>query len=87
MTIEQLKSEIGKLDLAEKLLLVEDVWDSIAVGNESIPMPAWHRKERERRSEDYRKGAIELHDWEELHQAIREMYKRGFATPPEPAAS
>ena len=75
MTIDQLKTEIGKLDLADKLLLVEDVWDSIAIDNESLPMPAWHRKELERRTEEHRKGELELHDSEEVHQAIREKYK------------
>lgn len=75
MTIDQLKSEIGKLDLADKLLLVEDVWDSIADDNEALPIPEWHRRELTRRSEEYRKGELELHDSEEVHQAIREKYK------------
>jgi hypothetical protein len=43
MTIDQLKNEIGELDLADKLMLVEDVWDSIADDNGSLPMPEWHR--------------------------------------------
>lgn len=75
MNIDQLKGGIGKLDLANKLLLVEDVWDSIADDNESLPMPEWHRTELERRSEEYRKGELELHDWEEVHKAIREKAK------------
>lgn len=75
MTIDQLKNEIEKLDLADKLLLVEDVWDSIAEDNGALPMPEWHRKELERRSEAYRKGELELHDSEDVHQAIREKYK------------
>ncbi|MBL7648341.1 MAG: addiction module protein [Candidatus Hydrogenedentes bacterium] len=48
MTIDQLKSEIGKIGLADRLLLVEDVWDSIADENESLPMPEWHRRELDR---------------------------------------
>ena len=75
MTIDQLKSEIGKLDLADKLLLVEDVWESIADENESLPMPEWHQKELESRSEEHRKGELELQESEDVHQAIREKYK------------
>jgi putative addiction module component (TIGR02574 family) len=75
MTIDQLKSEIFKLNLADKLLLVEDVWDSIADDSESLPMPEWHRRELERRSEAYRKGEIMLQDSEDVHQAIREKYR------------
>jgi len=75
MTIDQLKSEIGKLNLADKLLLVEDVWDSIADDTATLPMPEWHRRELERRSEEYRKGDLELHDSDDVHQAIREKYR------------
>jgi hypothetical protein len=41
MRIEEIKKEIAKLGLAEKLLLVEDVWDSIAEGNSRLSMPEW----------------------------------------------
>ena len=75
MTIDQLRNEIGKLDLADKLLLVEDVWDSIADDNETLPMPEWHRRELERRSDEYRMGTLELYDVEEVHKAIREKYQ------------
>ncbi|MBX3176340.1 MAG: addiction module protein [Candidatus Hydrogenedentes bacterium] len=75
MTIEQLKNEIGKLDLADKLLLVEDVWDSIAADNHALPMPEWHRSELERRLHAHRTGEADLHDWKQVHQTIREQYK------------
>ncbi len=33
--------EINKLELSEKLILVEDIWDSIAMSNSMLPLPEW----------------------------------------------
>ncbi|MFO8083607.1 MAG: addiction module protein [Desulfobacterales bacterium] len=43
MRPEEIKQEINKLNLAEKLLLVEDIWDSIAQDNSELPMPEWQK--------------------------------------------
>lgn len=60
MTINQLKDEIGKLNLADKLLLVEDVWDSIADDSESLPIQ-WHGRKNLSAVPRYRKGKVNLH--------------------------
>ena len=39
MRPKDIKHEIKKLNLAEKLLLVEDIWDSIAQSNSELPIP------------------------------------------------
>ena len=45
-------SSLFKLGRAERLQLVEDLWDSIAMEDQSLPLPEWkvdelrHRKER-----------------------------------------
>lgn len=49
MRPEQIKDEIGRLELSEKLLLVEDIWDSIAANNSEIPMPIWQKQELDRK--------------------------------------
>lgn len=36
------------LPIAEKLRLVEDLWDQIAASEEPLPLPAWHREKAER---------------------------------------
>ncbi len=45
MRAEQIKSEIDKLALSEKLLLVEDLWDSIAASNSELTLPEWQKEE------------------------------------------
>ena len=53
MRPEKIKQEINKLNLAEKLLLVEDIWDSIAQGNSELPLPEWQKRELDKRYKEY----------------------------------
>ncbi|MFX0100459.1 MAG: addiction module protein [Candidatus Hodarchaeota archaeon] len=41
--------EISKLSIPEKILLVEDIWDSIIPDASEIPIPESHIKELNRR--------------------------------------
>ena len=75
MNSEEIKAEIGKMELSEKLLLVEDIWDSIATDNSEIPMPEWQKKELDRRTKEYQEGKLELHDWKEVHDGLRQKYR------------
>ena len=74
MRSEQIKDEICRLGLSEKLLLVEDIWDSIATSNSEIPMPAWQKQKLDKRYEEYNEGTLELHDWEDIHKGLRDKY-------------
>ena len=72
---EEIKQEIKKLNLAEKLLLVEDIWDSIAQGNSELPMPECQKRELDKRYQDYKAGGQNLHDWQSVHEDLRNKYK------------
>jgi|GEM_PF-422149 len=74
MRPDKIRSEIGGLELSEKLLLVEDIWDSIAIGNSEIPMPEWQKQELDRRDKEYKEGRVELHDWKSVHEDLRDKY-------------
>jgi putative addiction module component (TIGR02574 family) len=39
-----LASEISRLTPAEKLQLVEELWDEIAKSEDQLPIPEWHRQ-------------------------------------------
>ncbi len=75
MRPDQIKDEINRLELSEKLLLVEDVWDAIATSNSEIPMPERQKRELKKRYEDYQQGTLELHDWKSVHESLRDKYK------------
>lgn len=75
MRQKEIKDEINKMGLSEKLILVEDIWDSIATSNLEIPMHEWQKKELDRRYKEYREGKLELHDWTTVHNELRDKYK------------
>jgi len=75
MRPEEIRNEIDRLELSEKLLLVEDIWDAIASRNSDIPMPEWQKRELETRYKEYKKGNLELRDWKEVHEGLRDKYK------------
>ncbi len=75
MMPEEIKVEINRLELSEKLLLVEDVWDSIAISNFELPMPEWQKEELDRRYQEYKRGKLKLHDWKTTHEELRGKYK------------
>ena len=45
--------EITKLSTLEKILLVEDLWDSIASDESAVPVPQSHMEELDRRLKRY----------------------------------
>jgi putative addiction module component (TIGR02574 family) len=75
MRPEEIKQQINNLALSEKLLLIEDVWDSIALSNDELPIAEWQKKELDARYKSYKDGNLNLHDWESVHQNLRQKYK------------
>ena len=75
MSPHQLIKEIDKLDLSEKLILVEDIWDSIARSNSELPLPKWQKRELNKRYKEYKSGKLSLHEWKGVHEDLRKKYK------------
>lgn len=67
--------EVKKLNLNEKILLVENIWDIIAVSNKNLSLPEWQKKELDKRYSDYKKGILTTHDWQSVHEELRSKYK------------
>ena len=72
MRTEQIKQEACRLNLSEKLMLVEDIWDSIALGNSELPLHDWQKKELDRRYAEFKNGDLNLHTWDDVHKELRE---------------
>ncbi|MDQ7049023.1 MAG: addiction module protein [Enterobacterales bacterium] len=75
MRAEQIKQEACRLNLSEKLILVEDIWDSIALGNSELPLHDWQKKELDERYSEYKNGDLKLHKWDDVHRNLRESQK------------
>jgi putative addiction module component (TIGR02574 family) len=62
--------EIERLSIAEKILLVEDLWESIASEESSVPVPQSHRDELDRRLAEYEKDPGRLLTLDDLRGRI-----------------
>jgi len=74
MRVEQIKTEVDKLSLSEKLALVTDIWDSIAA-DDHPPPPEWQKREVDRRYKAYQENRVKLYDWEEIEADLRERMR------------
>lgn len=75
MKPNEILNDINRLGISEKIILVEDIWDSIAQSNAILPMPEWQKIELEKRYGEYKAGKMSLHDWNDVHENLRNMHK------------
>lgn len=64
-------SEILQLSVAERIQLVEDIWDSIAAAPENVSLTEEHEAELERRLESYQANPNEGISWNDLKNKLR----------------
>ncbi len=62
---------IFKLGRAERIQLVEDLWDSIAQEERDWPLPDWKREELRRRKEKFSKHPSSGRTWDQVKQRAR----------------
>jgi putative addiction module component (TIGR02574 family) len=63
-------AELRDLPVAERLKLIEELWDSIDAESGSLPLPDWHRAEIDRRLDALDTGAAVGATWEEVRRRI-----------------
>lgn len=64
-------TQVFQLPLAEKLQLVEALWDSIAQTPEEIPVSDWQKEELTRRKASYLQNPDAAASWEMVQARIR----------------
>jgi len=62
--------EISKLSTPERILLVEDLWDSISIDETEVPVPESHKAELDRRLRRYESAPGSLLSLEDLRERI-----------------
>lgn len=62
---------IFKLGRAERLQLVEDLWDSIAEEDAQLPVLEWKREELRQRKGRFSRHASSGRTWEQVKQSAR----------------
>ncbi|MCG6133898.1 MAG: addiction module protein [Nostoc sp. LLA-1] len=63
-----LPHNILQLSIAERIQLVQDIWDSITVDTDDVNISDAQKKELERRLELYEQNPHQVSTWEEVKQ-------------------
>ena len=64
-------SDILEMSVAERIQLVEDIWDSIAASPEYVPVTDAQKEELDRRLQAYAESPGEGVSWDELKEKVR----------------
>ncbi len=70
MELRETSQEIKKLSVAERILLVEEIWDSIVADQESLELTEAQKRELDRRLEAYQASPEEGSSWEDVKRRI-----------------
>ena len=62
---------IDRLSVAERIVLVEEIWDSIAAETAGLPLTESQRIDLERRLADHRANPQSGSTWEEVRSRLR----------------
>ncbi len=70
MISASLPLDISQLSVAERLIVVEQIWDSIAAEQAELPLTPAQEEELDRRYAAYQKSPEEGASWEEVKARI-----------------
>lgn len=66
-----LVTEALKYDISERILIVEDIWDSIAGSPDALPVTEAQKQELDKRLKAYHENPDAGSPWEEVKQNIK----------------
>ena len=71
-------NSISVFDLspAEKLQLVEDLWDDLAASPAAVPVHDWQKEELARRKANLMNNPASALSWDEVKKRVRTRYGR-----------
>lgn len=75
MSINEIKQEINHFNIEDKLLLVEDIWNTIATTPDDLSISKDQKQQLDKRYNDFKAGRVELHDWQDVHSELKTKYK------------
>lgn len=64
---------IKNLSVAERILIVEEIWDSILSSNEEFPLSDEQKNELDKRLDSYNNNPDGTRPWNEIRDDIRNM--------------
>jgi len=69
--MERVDLPLAKLTLAQKLDLIETLWDDIIKDEKALESPSWHEEILRDRQKALEAGKASVRDWDEAKKRIR----------------
>ena len=63
-------AEIRRLPLAEKLQIMEGLWEDLRSRAEDVPVPDWHKELLDRRRQAVESGQEKVLEWDEVKDSL-----------------
>ena len=65
--------QINNMTIAEKLRIMEELWDDLRMRAAGVPLPQWHKDLLEERERLIETGEAQFRDWETAKKRITEQ--------------
>ena len=75
MKTNDILTAVQKLDLKDKIYIVESIWNDIADQNSTLQISEWQKITLNKRYNEYVNGEIELFNCDEVHEELKNKYK------------
>ena len=62
--------QIDQMTVAEKLRIMEELWDDLRTRAEDVPMPQWHKDLLDERERLIETGEAQFDDWDSARKRI-----------------
>jgi putative addiction module component (TIGR02574 family) len=63
-------AEVKQLPLAEKLQIMEAIWEDLRAQADQVPVPAWHKELLDERRKAVEEGREEVLDWDSIKDSL-----------------
>ena len=67
--------EIGHLSRAEKLRIIEDIWDDLSRDETEVQSPGWHQDTLRKTKQQVDSGQETIVDWKSAKQELRKRFE------------
>lgn len=66
---------LDQMTTAEKLQVLEQIWEDLSRNAQEIPCPSWHQDILQARDKRVQEGSAQFIDWHDAKQKIRDLNK------------
>ncbi len=71
----QISLPLNKMTKAEKIMVMNEIWDDLVRNSEDIPSPEWHKDILSARAERVKNGQAHFQDFDSVKSELRSEFK------------